>query len=378
MIQFDFDRKCYSCTACANVCSRGAISFDDRLLPIVDRDKCVDCGLCDKVCINLNPPGCSRQLPHSAKAWACKNINTEERLSSSSGGIFILLARYILNSGGYVCGCVYDEDLMPRHIVSDDFKIVSKMMGSKYVTSNMGNCIQEMKLLLENNKTVLFSGVPCEIAAVKAVLGDYKNLYFLGIVCHGTIDPSIWRYYLKSKSRSGNIVKVTMRDKSRGWLNYGLKLTFEDGSESIAYRYETGYFLKCYTDGLFERNRCLSCVYKGNNIYADILLGDGWGLDRYFKEPSNDGLSSVICLTEKGLKLFNGIDSKISKAAVDTKEIVGNNKRIISPAVKPALRDSFLHGIYKKPDNIEKLCRLYGKDTLIKRAVNKIHRIISR
>lgn len=58
MIKFDFDKDCCGCTACANSCNHGALTMQHNeegfLMPHVDESKCVDCGLCDKVCPHLN------------------------------------------------------------------------------------------------------------------------------------------------------------------------------------------------------------------------------------------------------------------------------------------------------------------------------------
>ena len=51
-------KACTGCTACANICAKGAITMVPNELgfmyPSVDLNKCVDCGLCHKICPKEN------------------------------------------------------------------------------------------------------------------------------------------------------------------------------------------------------------------------------------------------------------------------------------------------------------------------------------
>ena len=54
MIKINNPADCCGCTACASICAHDAITMKPDALgflyPEVDKDKCVDCGLCEKVC----------------------------------------------------------------------------------------------------------------------------------------------------------------------------------------------------------------------------------------------------------------------------------------------------------------------------------------
>lgn len=379
MISFDFEKECYSCAACVNVCKQNAISFDKDLLPVIDKEKCISCGMCDKVCVKENEEPFTGKLASDAQGMLCRNCDLEQRKSSSSGGIFILLADKVLSEGGYVCGCIYDDSFMPQHVVSNEKDTVEKMMGSKYVMSDIGHCIREMRNLLKDGYTVLFSGVPCQTAAVYNCLKNYSNLILVSVVCHGSISRKVWRAFLEGKKQQGGIKNITMRDKSHGWLNYGLKISYEDGTEQITYRKENGYFLRCFTSGLFERDRCLSCRYKGNKITADILLGDGWGVDTICPELADElGVSSVICLTDKGKVLFDSISDFVTYKSADTGQLIEHNQRIISPAPENKCRKKFSKKIADYPDRIDAICGEFSKETMFRRLTRRLMKLVRK
>ena len=49
---YEVTHMCRGCLAhrCEDVCKRGAITFDENQKAHIDKDKCVQCGMCAKVC----------------------------------------------------------------------------------------------------------------------------------------------------------------------------------------------------------------------------------------------------------------------------------------------------------------------------------------
>ena len=78
MINIVRKEDCCGCGACFDICSKNAIIWEtDRegfSYPKVDTIKCIDCGICNKVCpiensdsinaINAGNPTCSRAKPN--------------------------------------------------------------------------------------------------------------------------------------------------------------------------------------------------------------------------------------------------------------------------------------------------------------------------
>lgn len=374
MINFDFKTKCYSCGACQTVCDKKAITMSENCLPIVGTS-CVNCGLCERVCPYLNEEKYDKYIV--GNGFVARNKNVEMRKRSSSGGIFKLLADEAVRRGWGVCGCVYDVDMMPKHIVSKNDADIQRMMGSKYVKSDMSGALLQMKNILKSGEGILFSGTPCQIAAVRNLFLDELNILCVGVVCHGSIERDIWQAYLREEQKLGSIKNVTMRDKSNGWLNYGLKFVFEDGSEHITYRNTDGYFLRAFTDGLLERERCLNCEYKGDRIKADILLGDAWGMEKECAEFADQwGLSGVICMTDKGNDFFESVKSDMDYISVDLESLIAKNQRIISPAKEDKRYKKFRKQFESNPEKIQELCEHYEKQTVINRVKAKLRSIM--
>ncbi|WP_026491158.1 Coenzyme F420 hydrogenase/dehydrogenase, beta subunit C-terminal domain [Butyrivibrio sp. XPD2002] len=379
MIDFNFDKYCYSCKACDAVCPTEAIRFNYLQKPIVDKNKCIDCHMCEKVCGFLNEKPYSKRIDAKG-SFVCKNKDFQERVGSSSGGVFIELAKIALKKGWYVAGVVYDEEMMPKHIISNKLEDIMQMKGSKYVTSDLGDTLKIIKNLRAKDIPVLFTGTPCQVSSVANVFEHDEGILKVAIVCHGTIDRNIWRRYLREEEETnGKIVYASMREKGNGWLNYGLHFKYEDGSEKKTYKNQDGYLLNCFTQGMFERERCLNCKYKGSNISCDILLGDAWGMDKEYSSLEDGmGLSDVICLTNEGNDFFGLIGDSLDLCNASSESIIEKNQRIVSPAPLNIKRFVINWELKRDKHNVHEVCEKYYKHKLLDRLINKALRVVKR
>ena len=381
MIDSICDKKlCTGCAACKNSCPKSAIMMVENeegfLYPFVDNQLCVDCGLCKNVCpINAKQIDCDR-IPF---AYAVQCSEDKIRDKSSSGGVFSLIAEYIIDQGGFVFGAAFNDKYNVEHIscgIKDD---LYKMQGSKYVQSDVGETFKESEQYLLNNKKVLFTGTPCQIGALRAYLKkDYPNLYTSDLICHGVPSPLVLRKYIeyREKIADSKVEHISFRDKRTGWKTYSVQFEFIDNTEYCKKLVEDPY-MRIFLQDLSIRNSCYNCVFKTKHRQADITLADFWGLKEVVPEFDDDkGTSLVLLHSEKGQDLFDAIRSRIRIKRVDFSESIRKNPSIIKSAKKPVLRKQFFIDL-KKLD-FGKIAKKYCDNGLLSRTRRKVAEIFAK
>ena len=234
MIEIENKTKCSGCHACANACPKNCISMtsdeEGFWYPQVDKSKCIDCGLCEKICpiIHKWQPDNSR----TTTAMAAINTNEEIRLKSSSGGLFTLIAENIIDQGGVVFGAAFTDDFKSvRHICVDNIADLDKLRGSKYVQSKIGDTYKQAKEYLDSGRKVLFTGTPCQLGGLYSYLRKpYENLFTQDIICHGVPSPMVWERYVdfREKKSASSTQRMFFRHKKYGWKTFAVLFEFSN------------------------------------------------------------------------------------------------------------------------------------------------------
>lgn len=351
-------QDCCGCGACYNKCPVGAISMQENeegfLAPVIDESKCTNCGLCVKSCPSLNVQYNNTDKPECYAAMA----DDEIRMKSSSGGIFTLLAEYILDKGGYVCGAAFDDNWDVHHIIIDDKNDLDKLRGSKYVQSNTENCYKQIKKLLDEDKYVLFSGCPCQVAGLYAFLGkNYEKLYTVDILCHGSPSPGVWQKYLTETFDKNDIEKINFRDKNKiGWSCSHCIISMRNGEDIV-----TDDYTKLFHLSINLRKSCYDCNYSKKPRPADITLGDFWGISDHIKGLNDGkGLSFVLINNDKGKFFFNEIADKTKKWDINLLKDYNNGHQKYGLQMHPQ-REQFFRLMKKYRYNQAKNIILYNK-----------------
>ncbi len=363
---------CYGCGGCAQACPVGCITLrpgaDGFVLPVVDTTACVSCGKCVAVCPCAHPPRVERPVAVLAAA----HRQTEVTQTSSSGGVFTALAEDVLARGGVVCGAAWQEDLSCRHRMAETPAELTALKKSKYLQSDTGDTFSRTKALLEAGRPVLYSGTPCQIAGLRAFLGqDYPHLLCVDVACHGVPSGADFRRCVEAleESLGGQVTRVDFRDKHRAGWQHGVTVTYrKDGGEHR--RVLAPYQLPYYYYFLYSRNireSCTACPYACMERVGDITLADFWRVERVFSDfPAAGGVSAVLCNTEKGRNAWAAVEENFhSRPVTDTGVLVAYNQPFREPCPRYPRREALLqdvlqHGYGRAQSHITATERLKG------------------
>ena len=358
------DDKCCGCGLCASVCTKNSITIKSDSLgyfrPVVDNSTCVDCGLCVKKCIIENPD----KTKQPQKTFAAIRTDLQKISLSSSGGVFAATAEKVLESGEWVVvGCTLDATLSAKHIIIYNSDELKNLYGSKYVQSETIGIYEQVAELLNRGKKVLFSGTPCQVAAIQRYTNCHNNLYTIEVICHGVANNEMFNSYLDMYKRS-EIQTFYFRDKGQGW-SFNNKIVYKNGKEKkINHRMSSymTYFLK----GETYRDCCYKCPYAKPERGADITIGDFWGIlqtrpDLKKAIDIEKGVSCVLVNTDKGNSLISGVD--ICLYPVDYSAIRKENGPVNTPSVHTSKRDAVLSE-WRKRNNWEDVHEYWKRNDL--------------
>lgn len=341
MIELCDEALCSGCMACYSVCPHNAIKIkiDDHgfKVPKIDSAICLECKACQKVCPVLSEAG---SFIKNQKGWAAWSLNETIRRESSSGGLFYELANYIISKGGIVYGAAFDEYMNVIHIGVDNLDGLNKLMGSKYVQSDISLVFKEIKQKLVSLKVpILFSGTPCQVDGLKHFLRkDYDNLFTIDLVCHGVPSPKMWNKYVNyvSEKYNSKLLSYKFRWKKVSWTFYHSRLVFENG-KIVEYDWFRDVWLRLFLNNKGLRESCYNCRYTSMNRVSDITLADFWGYQSERKDDrkTDKGISLVLCNSDGGKELFESVRSKI-KCFPRSLEVIEKTQQSLShPWKKP-------------------------------------------
>lgn len=356
MIQITDKSKCCGCNACGDACAHGAITFQTDIegfwYPEVDKDKCVDCRLCEKVCPIINKAKEKRfEVP---RVFAAYNKDEVVRLDSTSGGIHSALANVMFDRNAYVCGAIYNDDHSVSHITISNRNMLPQIRSSKYLQSSMEGQFKEIRLLLREGIEVFYCGTPCQVHALYNFLrNSYSNLTTCDFICLGVNSPKVFLSYMDmlEKQYGAKATEIKFKNKKWGWHNFSLRVDFANGRQYCKDRWHDLFFIGYLQSGNFARPSCYECQFKVFPQKADITLADFWGIEKV--DPSMDqdkGTSLVLVNSDKGMALFDTIKGNVVWKEFTMEDARGGNPAM-DLSLKPVAdnRKSFFEAIDKYP-----------------------------
>lgn len=329
------ENQCTGCMACVDICAKNAIHIVDAIdafNAVIDEGKCVNCGMCEKVCQQKNVPQLRSPIIWK-QGWT---YDDKTRMRSASGGIATELARTFIEKGGKVCSCLFRGGNFVFDIV-EDVNRLDCFAGSKYIKSNPIGIYKTIKRELAKETEILFIGLPCQVVALRNYVGDSlsERLTTIDLICHGTPSPKILDMFLKQYGE--DIHKVTS-------IDFRVKGNFQvsEKTRTIATRGVCDRYMISFLTALSYTENCYSCKYAQEKRPGDITLGDSWGTEL----PENEwkkGISLILCQTEKGITLSESANVKIVDVNVDKAK--SHNHQLEHPSKAPKSREKFIKHI---------------------------------
>ncbi|MFW6304323.1 MAG: Coenzyme F420 hydrogenase/dehydrogenase, beta subunit C-terminal domain [Candidatus Saliniplasma sp.] len=302
---------CLSCEICDAVCPVDAVSMEydsGQFLPKIDRDKCIDCGLCLKLCPGKVPES-KRFSKDFEKALTGKYIETYSAFTkdwnilygSTSGGTITRLILQLLEDERYAGAFVLNFHKFsgdPARLTLAKNKVdVKAASKSKYLPASVFNIIKTLEK--ETSPNYIIVGTPCQITGIKNHIRerdiDDDNLLFFGLFCDKTLSFNFLTYFENRFAKEDeNVVNFDYRNKEKNGWPGDVKIYFDSGRELIVDRSE-----RTKVKEYFQLERCLYCLDKLGRE-ADISFGDC-----YIEGKDQPGRSNIIVRTKKGKEIWD-------------------------------------------------------------------------
>lgn len=361
-------RECTSCQMCAAVCAKDAITIrlneDGFYRPHLDENKCVDCGLCTKVCYKFDDDVQLTSIEKEKKIQVYSAQYKSESLLEkvTSGGVADALAKELVKQG-YVCiGVTYNDDHhRAEHTIATTVGETDVFRGSKYIQSYS---LDAFKQLVKNVRTTKFAifGLPCHIYAAHKFLSLRKqrqNCILIDLFCHGCPSMLIWDKYeqkIKKQVENKKFDEVQFRSKVRGWGTFYVVVVVVEGVRAFISSPKQDEFYSLFFSDHVLNDACSDCKLRSTMEYADIRLGDFWG-KRFLNDRK--GVSAVAITSERGKKLFDSIKSGFITENSDMQEVLVKQSygKVYHPNL--GLRKEMLDALRDENKTLEEVVSLY-------------------
>lgn len=320
------NHTCTGCLACVDSCAKGALEAcyneEGHLTYKTNHSLCVNCGLCEKVCPVVNGMQYGDNLLRKSTPYAAWGCDDALCAKSSSGGVFASLAKLVIEKGGVAIGAsLYHNDV--SHVLIETEDEIYKLQGSKYTQSNTEGIYKATKVYLQQGRTVLFSGLGCQIAGLLSYLGDkdYKGeLYTIDLICGGVPSRFLIDRYLKEKPDVSEI--VAFRNKAK----YEFSVKDIEGQVHVIPLSQRPFPLCGFYTELTNRYSCYDCRFNGAHRKSDMTIGDYWGDTEYTREHQK-GISVAVAHSERGKALLK--QSNVETHEIGWENFLMHNPRMI-------------------------------------------------
>ncbi len=348
--------NCCGCGACGQRCPARAIRMEADeegfLYPVIDSVRCVDCGACVSVC--PIPQGAGQKAKEEPAVYAAKHKDRRILKESTSGGAFTALSDLILDQGGVIYGAAYgrefgEEGLVVSHFRAETREERNRFRFSKYVQSDTRDTFSQVKKDLQNGRTVLFTGTPCQNAGLRGYLGGDlwpDHLILCDVICHSVPSPVIWADYVRFLEReygrnsgdgqeSAVLDRAQFRTKEVPWSRTAKSFVFTLKNDPHLYM-DDRYHQLLFQFRTVARPSCYACRFASLHRVTDLTIADYWGIEKYLPEFTDAGGVSIILVnTRKGQEYFRRMKKEMEWIRRPVSECLKEQPRLSSPLPAP-------------------------------------------
>lgn len=332
------------------------------LYPVVDKDSCIDCGICDSVCPILN------KVPETEvvqNAYLLQHNDSKILRESTSGGAFTAIGQWAIKNGGVVFGAAFNSDFSVSHHYVCEEENLKIFRNSKYVQSSIGNAYVVCKNFLDENRIVVFSGTPCQIEGLLIFLKkDYSNLITVDVVCRAVPSPLLLRKYVDwhQNKQSAKVSNVLFRDKHWGYQYSSFSVFYENHNEDYHKGVESDPYLRAFFSNMSVRPSCYHCCFKKRYRISDITIWDCFQAERFSDEFDGRGTSRVLVHSETGKKVLEASKSYSKVVSLDVENCIKGVREMKECVPLNELRSSFFADLNELP--FDDLIKKYFPDNL--------------
>ena len=375
MIRITDKSRCCGCTACMSICPvqcivmrRDREGFD---YPVANPDLCISCGRCEEIC----PMTSDKEAAGHLEAIAARNA--EFMHGSSSGGVFPVLARKVIDAGGSVYGAVMNPDLTVSHAEASDMSGIEAMRGSKYVQSELYAAYDDVRCSLEQGQKIMFTGTPCQVAGLKSYLGrDHEDLLLVDCACHGVPGPGLWEKYVKALGKKYRmpINEISFRGKERSWRKYEFVVSGPQHKVSVPHAKDP--YMLLFLQDMTLRPSCYACPLRNGGSGSDLTLADLWNVAEVAPEMNDDkGASLILVNTEKGRRMLETVS--LDAVPVDSAVAKKRNGAFGSSPAVPDRRTEFFQGVHSAEDLVRYMKGFVVRKPVYARVYGYIHSLLA-
>ena len=373
--QLIYSDNCMVCGACVLNCPNDAISInlhDINYYPEVDLNRCVHCGKCEKACDAIHR--FKGDDFRNSLYYIASSKDQEVLRHSSSGGMFTEFSRRIFAMHGVVFSTFYNRDSAEIEFREcNNESEIAVCRKSKYVQSIQTKALKALDRAVQQNKWVMFVGLPCQTYPIYVKFSDYARLLCVDLYCHGVSNEGVFKQYVHTFDK--NIESVDFRyQNSEQTTNYNFNFNFNDGT-SLVEDCTENLFYRLFISSANMKKSCFDCPFSSYQHKSDITIGD-WD---YKEEACEKGISgahpSIVSInTEKGRNFFDEIKGSLTYYKTSDNEKIqhyypDHSKQAGSWGYNPELVDPFIanfktNGFYKasyeslEPENLNLLARI--------------------